>query len=164
MEKNQAVFPALFVSPLNHHAYLIAKVVALSLIGLACAGGMTVAMLGIHLSWGLFILGILGTSAICGLAGIFVVSYADEFLQFTLRSIPLMLFLCLPLLNYFNLTNLALFNFIPMHGPLNLIIDSYSGGFDFQSFAIHLGAMIIWIAIIYFIVFKTFTRRVINAY
>ena len=164
MEKNMHVFSALFVSPLNHHAYLIAKVVALSLIGLACAGGMTIAMLGWQLSWVHFILGVIGTSAICGLAGIFVVSYADEFLQFTLRSIPLMIFLSLPLLNYFNLTDISLFNFTPMHGPLNLIIDSYNTGFDLQASAINIGAMTIWIGIIYWFVFKTFTTLFVNAY
>ncbi len=49
MEKNDEVLPALFVTPINHHVYLISKVLALSILGWACASGMTFALMGTNI-------------------------------------------------------------------------------------------------------------------
>ena len=47
--------------------------------------------------------------------------------MFLLKSIPVFIIMSLPLLNYFELTDIALFYLIPSQGALNLIIHSYEG-------------------------------------
>lgn len=163
MEKNEEVLPALFVTPINHHHYLISKVLALSLLGWACAAGMTIAILGFDINWLHFSVGIFSTCAIFSLAGIFVVTYTTEFLGFMLRSIPVMLLLSLPLLNYFELTDIPLFKLSPIQGPLDLIVHSFYG--NQESTTIYLGylSMVIWIPLLYFTVYYLFVKRLVKA-
>jgi fluoroquinolone transport system permease protein len=163
IEKNEGVFRALFVTPINLHTYLLAKILALTIIGWACAVGMTVAMLGFGLSWGHFTMGLLSTCAICGIIGIYLVSFTQEFLPLTLRAVPILLFLCLPMLNYFNLTDSVLFDFTPMHGPLTLIIYGYQGKASLGSLWWAYAFSLSWIVMLYWGGFVLFRKRVINA-
>lgn len=163
MEKNDNVLPALFVTPVSHHVYLISRVLALSIIGWACAAGMTLAILGSNIHWLHFSAGIFSTCLIFSLAGIFVVSYTTEFLNFMLRSIPVMLFLSLPLINYFELTDIVMFEFTPVQGPLNLIISSFHPISDMTSVYIAYVSTIIWIPIVYGGVYRVFVKRIVKA-
>ncbi|MBT8219485.1 MAG: ABC transporter permease [Bacteroidia bacterium] len=160
MEKNQEVLPALFVTPMPIHTYLLAKIISMTIVGWLCATGMTIAMLGLDVSWINFSLGIIGVCIICGLLGLLIVSYADEFLRFTIRSIPVMLFISLPLLNYFELTNNVLFNIIPIYGALELLINSYDESANIIELLPELLSMLFWIGLLYYGVFKIFSYRV----
>ena len=163
MEKNDEVLPALFVTPINHHVYLISKVLALSILGWACASGMTLALLGINIAWVHFSIGVFSTCVIFSLAGIFVVSYATEFLNFMLRSIPVLILLSTPLLNYFGLTDIMFFKISPIQGSLNLIIHSLHQATD--SGALYFGyiSTLIWIPLLYLGVYRVFVKRIVKA-
>lgn len=163
MEKNDEVLPALFVTPMNSHFYLLSKVVALSIIGWACAAGMAMALLGLDILWLHFSVGVFTTCFIFSLAGIFVVSFTTEFLNFMLRSIPIMLLLALPLLNYFGLTDLAIFRLLPIQGPLTLIVHSIEKSFDLTTILISYVGIIFWILLLYYGVFLLFNQRIIKA-
>lgn len=163
MEKNDAVLSALFVTPINHHAYLVSKVLALSIVGWVCAAGMALTLLGTDIEWLHFSFGVLGTCAIFSLAGIFVVSFTTEFLSFMLRSIPIMLLLSMPLLNYFNLTDVAAFNFTPIQGPLNLIVQSFEKNIDLSALYFGYGSMLVWLPLLYLGVYVVFVKRVVKA-
>lgn len=163
MEKNDNLLPALFVAPVSHHVYLISRVLALSIIGWACATGMTLAILGPSINWLHFSAGVFGTCVIFSLAGIFVVSFTTEFLNFMLRAIPVMLFLSLPLLNYFKLTDEVIFEFTPIHGPLNLTISSFHPISEMTTVYIAYVSTIIWIPILYAGVYRVFVNRIVKA-
>lgn len=163
MEKNESVLPALFVTPINHHVYILSRVLVLSFVGWACASGMTLAMLGPEIDWVSFSFGVLGTCFVFSLAGIFVVSYTDEFLNFMLMAIPVMIFLSLPLFNYFELTDTVLFKFTPVEGALNLIIDSFEDRHENTNTILNYGSMVIWILLLYTGVFKVFVNRIVKA-
>jgi fluoroquinolone transport system permease protein len=160
MENNDNLLPALFVTPVNRHVYLISRVLSLSLIGLACAAGMALTILGPYINWLEFSIGVFSTCLIFSLVGIFVVSYTMDFLSFMLRSIPLMILLSLPLLNYFGLTDNFYFELTPTQGPLNLTISSFGTQAPSTANWISYLSILIWIPILYLFVYKIFTARV----
>lgn len=162
MEKNDNLLPALFVTPVNYHNYLISRILALSILGLACAAGMTLMMLGPHISWFHFSMGVFSTCVIFSIAGIFIVSFATEFLNFLLRCIPLMFLLSLPLFNYFGLTDVWVFKLSPIQGALDLMIFSFQGLQDTLKIALAYLSVFIWIPILYLVVYRIFVNRVIK--
>ncbi len=163
IEKNDGVLPALFVTPVSHHMYLVSRVLSLSLLGWACAAGMTLALLGPDIDWLHFSAGVFGTCIIFSLAGIFVVSYTTEFLGFMLRSIPIMILLSLPLLNYFELTDVALFQFMPVQGPLSLIVLAFDPSNEVMPPYLDYLGLLLWIPLLYWFVYRIFIRRIVNA-
>jgi fluoroquinolone transport system permease protein len=163
LEKNDDVLPALFATPLSHHMYLLSRVLSLSLLGWACAAGMTLALLGPNIAWFHFSTGVFGTCILFSLAGIFVVSYTTEFLGFMLRSIPVMILLSLPLLNYFELTDVAIFRFMPVQGALNLIVSSLDPSIEVIPVYLSFFSLFLWIPLLYFGVYRIFVRRIVNA-
>lgn len=162
MEKNQKVLEALFVTPVNHHVYLISRILTLSILGWACALGMGFSILGTSFYVVHFSMGVFGTCVLFSIMGILVVSYTTEFLLFLLKSIPILIGLSLPLLNYFNLTDIGLFYYMPMQGPLNLIINSYAETPVNSELLYGYTSIIFWVPVIYFITFRIFKARMIN--
>lgn len=163
MEHNDNVLPALFVTPVSHHHYLLSKIIALSIIGWVCASGMALAILGFEVQWIHFSFGVLFTCAIFSMLGLFVVSFTTDFLSFMLRSIPLMLLFSLPLFNYLGLSDIALFRYTPIQGPLNLTVFSFSPQADIWPIIWSYLSSILWIPILYIVVFKVFVKRMIKS-
>jgi fluoroquinolone transport system permease protein len=75
LEKDQEVLPALFVTPLNHHVYLISRIIVLSLIGFSGALLMVLTAKGTSVNFLHFSVGAFSTCVLFCLMGIFVVSY-----------------------------------------------------------------------------------------
>jgi len=162
MEKNQQVLSALFVTPVNHHVYLISRILTLSILGWACALGMGISILGTSFYIGHFSAGVFGTCVLFSIMGIVVVSYTTEFLLFLLKSIPILIGLSLPLLNYFNLTDIGLFYYTPLQGCLNLIVNSYSEVPVASELIYGYISIVFWVPVFYFFAFRIFKARMIN--
>jgi fluoroquinolone transport system permease protein len=162
MEKNQQVLSALFVTPINHHVYLISRILSLSILGWACALGMGISILGTSFYIGHFSAGVFGTCVLFSIAGIFVVSYTTEFLLFLLKSIPVLIGLSLPLLNYYNLTDIPFLYYTPMQGSLNLIVNSYRESPVTSELIYGYISIVFWVPVFYFFVFRVFKGRMIN--
>ncbi len=162
MEKNQKVLEALFVTPVSHHVYLIARILTLSILGWACALGMGLSILGTSFFIGHFSAGVFGTCVLFSIVGIFVVSFNTEFLLFLLKSIPLLIGFSLPLLNYFNLTDIPFFYYMPMQGCLNLIVNSYAENPVTSELIYGYASIIFWVPVFYFFTFRIFKARMIN--
>ncbi|NND31204.1 MAG: hypothetical protein HKN76_01345 [Saprospiraceae bacterium] len=163
LEKNQSVFYSLIVTPISLHSYLISRIISLSLIGVLCATGMTVAMLGLKIYWIEFLTGVFATCTIFSLAGILIVSYTSDFLVYLLRSIPVLLFLSLPLLNYFEVTAIAAFDFTPLYSPLQLIEKGISSGLNAHLGYLNYFLAVGWMVVLYFLVFRLFSKRIKNS-
>ena len=163
LEKNGDLLRALFVTPLHRHSYLISRILTLTVIGSLCAVGMAVALRGVQLNWFPFVAGISSTCLIFSIAGIFVVSFTTEFLHFLLRSIPVMLLLSLPLLNYFGLIDSLLIRFTPIQASLNLIAQGLTSSDVEESNLTDYLSMLVWIPLLYFAVQKIFMDRIIRA-
>src|SRR5688500_17873142 len=125
LEKDQEVLPALFVTPMDPHLYLISKIITLSSIGFVGALAMVVAAKGSSFNIVHFSVGAFTTCVLFCLVGIFLVSYTTEVLHFLLRGAALLVLMSLPLLNYFELTDLSFLKLFPVQGGLVLIVNSY---------------------------------------
>lgn len=164
MERNQQVLSALFVTPINHHIYLLSRILALSLVGWLCAMGMAVAAVGTSFHFLHFSVGTFGICILACLAGLYLVCYTSEFMHFTLRSIPLLLiFVNLPLLNYFGVTDIWFFRLMPSYGSLNLIANSYQSQIALSELIFSYVAVIGWSALLYWGVYRLFMSKIVNA-
>jgi len=162
LEKDQEVLPALFVTPLNQHVYLISRIIALSAIGFGGALAMVLTAKGISFNFLHFSIGAFSTCVLFSLLGIFLVSYTTEILHFLLRGIPLLIFMSLPLLNYFELTDLSLLKIFPVHGGLNLIINSYRKSPSFWEIIFGYISILIWTPLLYLFVYRIFVSRIVK--
>lgn len=160
LEKNQQVLPAFLVTPMSIHHYLLSRIIALTLIGWLCALGMVVAALGFSFNWLHFSFGVLAICFIFSLGGVFLISYTSEFLNYMLLSIPIMALLSLPLLNYYNLTDIAWFNILPTQGATDLLVSAYEEPLKISSLLWSYGTSIVWMIILYWAAFKVFYKSV----
>jgi len=163
IDKNQEILPALFVTPVNLHMFLITRVLALSIIGWLCSLGMGVSAIGLSFNLLHFSVGVFSICVLFSLIGIYLVSYTSEFLLFMLRSIPILLVLSLPMLNYFEVTNVGLFYSFPVQGCLNLVINSYRDIPVTSELIYGYVSILLWIPVLYFFVFRTFKSKLVNA-
>ena len=163
MEKDQQVLTAFFVTPINHHIYLISRVISLSIIGWACAVGMGLAAVGTTFHIVHYSMGVLGICVLSCLAGVLLVCYTSEFMRFMLKSIPILLiFVNLPLLNYFEVTDLDIFKIMPAQGSLNLIEASYNNTFTGSAIIYGYISIIFWVPLMYWLAYRTFMSKIVN--
>lgn len=161
VEKNTQVITALFVTPVNHHIYILSRVLALSIVGLGCALGMAVSVMGINFDLLRFSFGVFGTCLIFSLSGVIVVCHAEEFLIFLLKMIPVLLVFSLPMLNYYEVTDIAWLRLFPIQGGLDLIVTSYpSSSISFPWFSVAL--QLLWMIALYFLAFHQFSKHIIK--
>ena len=94
--------------------------------------------------------------------GIFIVSHTTEILHFLLRGIPLLIFMSLPLLNYFELTNLSFLKLFPIQGGLNLMVNSYQESPNIKELLFGYILIVIWTPLVYLFVYRIFISRVVK--
>ncbi len=163
MEKDQQVLSALFVTPINHHIYLISRILSISIVGWVCALGMAFAAVGNSFHLIHFSAGVLGICILACLLGIYLVCYTQEFMRFTLKSIPILLLLFnLPLLNYFEVTNIGFFKFFPSQGGVDLIAGSHEDSPDPSVIFYGYLSIVFWIPLLYWLVYRTFMSKIVN--
>ncbi|MGH1337427.1 MAG: hypothetical protein ACRBFS_14990 [Aureispira sp.] len=160
LERNQQVLSAFMVTPMNKHIYLWARVLSLSVIGWGCATGMAVAVLGFGFNVLQFSIGVFFITVLFSLAGVILISYAEEFLNYMLAAVPVMMMLSLPLLPYFEWSQANWLAWSPTQGATNLMIATYdSRPLDFNKFWAY-GSSICWIAVFYGLGYWRFYKKV----
>lgn len=162
LEKDQEVLSALFVTPLNYHLYLISRIITLSAIGFFGALAMALTAKGTSLNFIHFSVGAFSTCVLFCLMGIFLVSYTTEILHFLLRTIPLLIFMSLPLLNYFELTDLSFLKLFPVQGGLSLMVNSYRETPNFRELIFGYISIAVWTPVLYRFAYRTFVSRMIR--
>lgn len=164
IEKNQQVLSALFVAPVSHHVYLISRILSLSMICWICGLGMAFSALGTSFNILHFSAGIVGISIMSCLAGLYLVSYSSEFMAFILKSIPILLFFInIPLLNYFEVTDIWFLRIFPAQGSLDLIINSYTETPIVSQLIYGYFSLLVWIPLLYWLVYRAFLSKIVNA-
>ncbi len=161
LDKNQEVLSALFVTPVNLHTFLICRIIALSLIGGLCGLGMAFFALGFQFHFVHFFIGVTMNCLFFTLVGVWMVSYTTEFLPFVLRTIPILLTMSLPFLNYFEITDLFIFKLLPVQGSLTLMINSYREEPIFSELIFGYVSMSVWIPLLYIVAYKMFLKKIV---
>lgn len=148
LERNQEVLPAFLVTPMNRHGYLLARVLSLSVVGWACGTGMALAALGFNFDLLQFSVGVFVITLLFSLAGVLVISFTKEFLNYVLLAIPILMLLSLPLLPYFDLTQAAWISLIPTQGATNLMVSTYDSTLAYSPLLSY-GSSIFWVVLLY---------------
>jgi len=162
LDKDQEVLPALFVTPINHHYYLISRILILSGMSVICTLGMVLMAKGTSFNPIHFSIGTFSTCVVFAFLGIYVVSYTTDILHFVLRSVPLMILMSLPLLNYFEFTDLSVLKIIPLQGALLLIDNSYRASPNVSQLLFGYASILVWIPLLYWLVYRTFKSKMVN--
>lgn len=165
-EYKSKILSALLVTPLNHHAYITTKVLALSIIGLICALAIAYGSIGFTFKVLPFTIGVLHICIITALLGLIIIGYTMEFLKFSLYSIPVfILFVNIPILDYLNAYDFGWIKYlVPIESGLQLIIDSYGNSNARISLTmLSYGMSMAWIALFYFIAFKVFENKIVKS-
>ncbi len=163
LEKDQQVFSALFITPINPHFYLISRILTLSSISLICALGMVLTVKGTAFNLIHFSIGAFSSCVIFTFIGIYVVSYTTEILHYIFRSIPLIVLMCLPFFNYFDFTDVYIFKLFPVQGSLYLIDNSYKNSPNISQLIFGYISIAVWIPLLYWFVYRTFKSKLVNA-
>jgi fluoroquinolone transport system permease protein len=162
LEKDQDVLPALFVTPANHHLYILSRILTLSVIGYLGALAMVLTAKGTSFNLIHFSVGAFSTCVLFSLLGVFIVSYTTEILHFLLRAIPVLIFMSLPLLNYFELTDWSFLRLFPVQGGLSLMVNAYAKTPSVAELIFGYISLAVWIPLIYWAVYRTFVSRIVR--
>ena len=162
LEKDQDVLPALFVTPANHHFYLLSRILTLSAIGYLGALAMVLTAKGTSFNLIHFSVGTFSTCVLFSLMGVFIVSYTTEILHFLLRAIPLLIFMSLPLLNYFELTDWGFLRLFPVQGGLSLMVNAYAKTPSVAELIVGYISIAVWTPLIYWAIYRTFVSRIVR--
>ncbi|MFK7799192.1 MAG: hypothetical protein AB8E82_17205 [Aureispira sp.] len=148
LERNQQVLPAFMVTPMNRHVYLCTRVLSLSIIGWACATGMALSALGLDFNVLQFSVGVFFITLLFSLAGIILIAYATEFLNYVLASVPVLVVLSAPLLPYFDLSQAPWLLWSPTQGATDLMVSTYDNSVTLNLWWAY-GSTIVWLLVFY---------------
>jgi fluoroquinolone transport system permease protein len=150
LERDEGMLSAIVTTPLRDAEYLLSK--AITLTALATAESLLVVLLlfGARFRWDLLLAGTVLLGALYVLAGFLAVARHDSLNEWLLPSVPVLLFLMLPLLGHFGLVDRRLFWLHPVAPALLLLqaaCDPSSTGeiaFGVLGSVIWLGAGFTW--------------------
>lgn len=158
-EIKHGVLNAIIVTPTNCHHYLISKIISLSVIGTICSILLVLSVKGLNFE---FINYTIGSFSICLLSatiGVIVLTFASEFLNFALLSIPVFfLFTGISLLAYLGAIDIGIFKyFLPVQGSLDLIENAVNGK-PINYWYVYI-SLFIAVSFFYVIAFRLFNKK-----
>lgn len=161
-EVKHGVFNALFVTPVNIHEYLISKIIALSIVGTVCSIGLALSIKGFDFNIVNFIIGSFSICLLSAILGLIVLTFASEFLNFALLSIPVFfLFTGISLLHYLEAIDIGGFKYLlPVQGGLDLIDNAVSDTKINYLYVYYL--LTFYISIFYFLAHRLFKNKYVN--
>ena len=161
-EIKHGVFNALFVTPVNTHEYLISKIITLSIVGTICAIGLALPIKGLGFDIVNYTIGSFGICLLSAILGLVLLTFAAEFLNFALLSIPVFfLFTGISLLHYLGAINIGGLKYLlPVQGGLDLIDNAVSNtkiNYQYAYFS-----LCIYIPVFYFLAYRLFTKKYVR--
>jgi fluoroquinolone transport system permease protein len=161
-EIKQGVFNALFVTPLNTHVYLISKIIALSLIGTICSLGLALPIKGFEFDTLNYSIGSFSICLLSAILGLIVLTFASEFLNFALLSIPVFfLFTGVSLLHYLGAINIGGFKYLFFVQAGLDLIDNAVSGTKINYYYVYLSS-IIYMPFLYYTAHRLFNRKYVS--
>lgn len=162
-EIKHQVLPAIFVTPVKLHQFLIAKILSISIIGVLCSLGLGLSVKGLDMNMAAYAFGSLGICLLSALMGLIMLTFSAEFLKFAMLSVPVFLaFINVPLLQYLGVMDIGVFRYLfPVQGSLDLIDHAVSG--TRINFWYSVGSIVILVPLFYLIAFRLFTKKIVYA-
>ncbi len=161
-EIKHGVLNALFVTPVNTHHYLISKIIALAIVGTICSIGLVLSVKGLNFDILNYIVGSFSICLLSATIGLITLTFASEFLNFALLSIPVFFFFTgISLLSYLGTIDIGDFKYLlPVQGGLDLIDNAVSNTrINYGNVYISLSVSI---TLFYVIAFRLFTKKFVS--
>jgi len=161
-EIKQGILSALFVTPVKIHHYLISKIISLSIIGTLCSIGLALSIKGINFHILNYSIGSFSICLLSAILGIIILTFASDFLNFSLLSIPVFfLFTGITLLHYLGTIDIGLFKYVlPVQAGLDLLDNAVTGTKINYNYVY--GSLCITIPFFYSIAFRLFTKKFVT--
>lgn len=161
-EIKHQILPAIFVTPINLHVFLLTRTIAISILGVVCSFGLALPIKGFNFDILPFVIGSLGICVLSALMGVYMLTFANEFLKFSLMSAPFfMLFVVVPLVQYLNVMDMGFIKYLfPIQGSLDLIDYSISAkGINFLYSYL---SILILCPVFYWMAFLRFKSKIVQ--
>ncbi len=165
IEYRHQILPALFVTPIHMHSYLLSRIIAISMVGWVCAVVLALLVLGLSFNVFHFSFGVLSISLFSALLGVICISYTYEFLTFALYSIPVFLFfVTIPLINYLGLIKLGIAAYVfPVQPGLTLIVNSYANTPVMSEIVLSYLLVLLWLIGMYVLAYRIFRTNILHS-
>jgi fluoroquinolone transport system permease protein len=157
-DRRQGMIDALAVSPMSTRAWLLSKVVSLTLLVTAVASGLVVLLCGWRLAWGRLLPALVLSSALFVLIGFLGAARLKTISGFLTFFILVSLPSSLPPLAYFDVWNHPVIWLLPFQPALVAIRHGFRPG-DPAELAGALAALVVWISVFYRFAIATFHRH-----
>jgi fluoroquinolone transport system permease protein len=161
-EIKQQILPAIFTTPLNIHTFLLSKTISISSIGLLCSLGLAISVKGFDFDILTFSIGAMSICILSTLLGLYMLTFANEFLKFALLSIPVFLaFINIPLLQYLGIIDMGFIKYLfPIQGSLDLIDTAISGN-EINYLVAYL-SLLISTPLLYWMAYQQFNKKIVH--
>ncbi|GAA4834425.1 hypothetical protein [Algivirga pacifica] len=161
-EVKHQILPAIFVSPLRVHDFLLSKLISISLIGTICSLGLAISVRGLDFDILQYTIGSLGICLMSAALGLIMLTFTTDFLKFAMLSVPVFLtFINVPMLDYLGVFDMGLIKkFFPIQGSLDLLNHSITG--VSISYAYAYVSIVVMVAILYWGAYHLFTKKVVQ--
>jgi fluoroquinolone transport system permease protein len=140
----------------------MSKIVSLAIIGTICSIGLVLSVKGLDFDIFNYIVGSFSICLLSAIIGLITLTFASEFLNFALLSIPVFFFFTgISLLNYLGTINIGAFkHLLPIQGGLDLIDNAVSNTLINNSYVYI--SLIVSIVLFYVIAFRLFTKKFVS--
>lgn len=161
-EIKHQILPAIFTTPVNVHYFLLSKTVSLSIIGTICSLGLAIPVKGLSFDILSFTVGATAICLLSTLLGLFMLTFANEFLKFAILSIPVFLiFVNIPLLQFLGVIDFGSFLYLfPIQGSLDLI-DAAIRGSEVNYWLSYI-SILTTVPLFYWLAYYRFSKKIIH--
>lgn len=160
-EKDAGTLRAIAITPLTTRRYILSKGVAFTVLAMVTSTIMLVSSRPLHINYLYFFLAVIFSSFLFVFIGIISISRVNNFNQFIV-IIPIVLApVCLPFLNYFNITESIWLYVIPTQACLVLFEASVSS-IDNWKIIYAILYLIFWIYLTYLYAIRFYNRFIIH--
>lgn len=126
-ERDESSLKALSVTPVTAEAYLLSKVMALSLVATVCSLLMALSAKGTQLPVFGFVFASMMTAVNFSLLGVAVVAKSGSFNTYFVKAIGWILVLTLPFISFFEVWDSPIFKLFPTDNSLDLFREVLNG-------------------------------------
>jgi fluoroquinolone transport system permease protein len=161
-ERKHDILPAIFTTPVNVHSFVLSKTISLSFIGVVCSLGLAIPLKGLDFDILSFTIGATTICLLSTLLGLYMLTFANEFLKFAMLSIPVFLaFVNIPLLRFLGVIDLGFVSYLfPIQGSLDLI-DAAIQGTEINYWLCYV-SILATVPLFYWLAYRRFSAKIIH--
>ncbi|MDO5970269.1 hypothetical protein Q4Q35_10675 [Flavivirga aquimarina] len=161
-EMKHDILAAIFTTPINIHTFLLSKTISLSIVGVICSLGLIIPLKGLDFGILSFTVGATSICVLSTLLGLYMLTFANEFLKFAMLSFPVFIvFVNIPLLEFLDVIDLGFFAYLfPIQGSLDLLSTSIQ---ETQiNYWLVYTSILVAIPLFYWLAYRRFSTKVIH--